>query len=175
MAYSKQIWENAPSTNSPLSADRLNHMEDGIYNAYNQIKDSYTESGTDAYSCNYINANIETKGTILWTNSSPTSNFAAQTITLNETLDNYDCYEIIHRQSTSNARFLTTGKIPVGHGTFMANPLALNQYRGTNENTSGNTITFTAGYLAQADGSFLENNSMVIPMYVIGYNTGLFS
>lgn len=34
MAYQKQIWENLPSQNTPLSADRLNHMEDGIYDAY---------------------------------------------------------------------------------------------------------------------------------------------
>ncbi|MDD3253838.1 MAG: hypothetical protein PHV18_14920 [Lachnospiraceae bacterium] len=30
VAYVKQIWANKPSTSSPLSADRLNHMEGGI-------------------------------------------------------------------------------------------------------------------------------------------------
>jgi hypothetical protein len=30
MAYSKQTWSNSPSTATPLSAARLNHMEDGI-------------------------------------------------------------------------------------------------------------------------------------------------
>lgn len=30
MTYEKQTWENYPSTASPLNADRLNHMEDGI-------------------------------------------------------------------------------------------------------------------------------------------------
>lgn len=34
MAYEKQIWENLPSTNTPISADRLNHMEEGIYEAW---------------------------------------------------------------------------------------------------------------------------------------------
>lgn len=34
MAYQKQIWENLPSVNTPLSADRLNHMEDGIADAW---------------------------------------------------------------------------------------------------------------------------------------------
>ena len=33
MAYIRQTWEDAPSTNTPITADRLNHMEDGIYNA----------------------------------------------------------------------------------------------------------------------------------------------
>lgn len=113
-------------------------------------------------------------GTILWTNPNPTSSFSAQSVNLIESLDNFDAYSIIHRQSTSNSRYISTGKIPVGHGTFMANPLATNQYRGTNENTSGSSITFTAGYRANADGTFTEDNTLVIPMYVIGYKTGLF-
>ena len=34
MAYTKQTWENLPSTNTPLTAERLNHMEDGIAEAW---------------------------------------------------------------------------------------------------------------------------------------------
>jgi len=30
MAYQKQRWTNSPSTDSPINAQRLNHMEDGI-------------------------------------------------------------------------------------------------------------------------------------------------
>lgn len=30
MAYIKQTWEDAPSTNTPITAARLNHMEEGI-------------------------------------------------------------------------------------------------------------------------------------------------
>ncbi len=136
-----------------------------------QVTDSYSASTTASYSCNYVNG---LNGTILWTNPNPTSSFSAQNVNLVESLDNYDCYEIIHKQSTTNSRFLTTGKIPVGHGTFMVNALSLNQYRGTSENTSGSSVKFTAGYQANADGSFTENNTLVIPMYVIGYKTGLF-
>ncbi|QBJ00853.1 hypothetical protein Henu3_gp6 [Mycobacterium phage Henu3 PeY-2017] len=39
MAYSKQSWENVPSTNTPLSADRLNHIEDGIEGAHEGLDD----------------------------------------------------------------------------------------------------------------------------------------
>jgi hypothetical protein len=35
MAYSKQTWADSPSTSSPLSAARLNHIEDGIEAAHN--------------------------------------------------------------------------------------------------------------------------------------------
>ena len=33
MAYSKQTWQNLPAKSTPISAQRLNHMEDGIYDA----------------------------------------------------------------------------------------------------------------------------------------------
>lgn len=33
MTYEKQFWEDAPSTASPISAERLNHMEEGISGA----------------------------------------------------------------------------------------------------------------------------------------------
>lgn len=34
MAYVKQTWENLPKQTTPISAERLTHMEDGIYDAY---------------------------------------------------------------------------------------------------------------------------------------------
>ena len=34
MAYYKQDWENRPSTNTPISAERLLHIEQGIYEAF---------------------------------------------------------------------------------------------------------------------------------------------
>ncbi|MCM6778013.1 SGNH/GDSL hydrolase family protein [Nocardia sp. CDC159] len=36
MAYSKQTWADSPATTSPLSAARLNHIEDGIFEAVPQ-------------------------------------------------------------------------------------------------------------------------------------------
>lgn len=30
MSYTKQVWQDLPSTNTPITANRLNHMEDGI-------------------------------------------------------------------------------------------------------------------------------------------------
>lgn len=61
MAYEKINWENKPSTKTPLSAENLNHMDDGIYQANknfeelpqwskNDEKPSYTaeEVGADS-------------------------------------------------------------------------------------------------------------------------------
>ena len=37
--YVKQAWKNKPNISSPLNADRLNHMEDGIENNSKKIKE----------------------------------------------------------------------------------------------------------------------------------------
>ena len=39
MAYTKQTWKNYPDTTTPLSAARLNHIEDGISNAASDVSD----------------------------------------------------------------------------------------------------------------------------------------
>lgn len=108
-------------------------------------------------------------GTILWENSSPTSSFAGQTINLDGDLDDYDCYEIIFRQSTSDSRIMTTGKIPVGYGTILQWNTASNFFRPTDTTVSGTSITFENGRMGNND-----DNSFTIPMYVIAYKTGLF-
>lgn len=40
--YVKQTWKNKPNVSSPLNADRLNHMEDGIENNSKKIKETVT-------------------------------------------------------------------------------------------------------------------------------------
>lgn len=40
--YVKQVWKNKPNVSSPLNADRLNHMEDGIENNSKKIKETVT-------------------------------------------------------------------------------------------------------------------------------------
>ena len=41
--YVKQAWKNKPNVSSPLNADRLNHMEDGIWNNSGKIKEIIAE------------------------------------------------------------------------------------------------------------------------------------
>lgn len=45
--YIKKIWKDAPSTDTPINAENLNHIETGIYNnstAINQLDDNLTAS-----------------------------------------------------------------------------------------------------------------------------------
>ena len=47
VSYIKKIWKDAPSTDTPINAENLNHMEDGIYNnanAVNQLGNNLTAS-----------------------------------------------------------------------------------------------------------------------------------
>lgn len=122
----------------------------------------------------YVDNNFTPKGKILWTNLNPTSNFASQTITLDESLDNYDMYEVLCLQSTTNPRVLSTGKIPVGHGAFITVVSGQPRFRPTGTTVSGDTISFENCQQLTAIGSSTIANEQLIPMYVIGYNTGLF-
>ena len=134
--------------------------DESINSVQNKVVKSYIDD-----TASEINSNFG--GKILWTNSSPTSSFASQTITLTESLSNYDCYEIMFRQRTTTSRMFNTGKVPVGYGTILST--YANNYRATGTTVSGTTITFES---ASASGT--ADNSYAIPVYVIGYNTNLF-
>lgn len=48
MTYTKQIWENFPSTTTPITAGRLQHIEDGIYDADALAASALALAGTKA-------------------------------------------------------------------------------------------------------------------------------
>lgn len=108
-----------------------------------------------------------TLGKKLWENQNPSASFSSQTITLSESLANYNCYEIVFKQSAQNERYFTTGKIPVGHGTILS--AYASNYRATGSTVSGNTISFE-----NASYGGTTNNEYVIPVFVIAYKSGVF-
>lgn len=115
---------------------------------------------------------VDEKAEILWTNSSPSSNFAGQTIN-NLNLSNYDSYRIIWATSTSGIIKQSTGLIPTGERTefftcFYNNGVSV-RYRQISAITSS-SISF-----ADATENGNTNNGACIPIYIIGYKTGLFS
>lgn len=144
--------------------------DESINSVQNKVIKSYVDDAkVDIQNAQTDISNLQ--GKIVWTNSSPTSSFGAQTITLSESLSGYDFYEILFMQSTADTRMMTTGKIPVGYGTILLWFATTNFYRPTDTTVSGNTITF----LDCKNGSNVIDNTRTIPMYVIAYNTGLFS
>lgn len=64
MAYVKQVWENTPSENTPMSAERLNYMETGIYNNSQSIE-TINSNLPDIYSTSEVKTNK------VWTDGKP--------------------------------------------------------------------------------------------------------
>lgn len=108
--------------------------------------------------------------TLLWENSSPTSNFAAQTINVNTSNYNHLVFEYKNR--------------PSGTESYQTSCILPNDTRGTlscygNVSSStvfytrmftktDTTITFTAGYSSQSSGT---DTDRVIPVKIYGIKT----
>lgn len=150
MAYTKTTWVNGET---PINEDNLNHIENGIKNNETLIN------------------NIT--GTILWTNPNPNNSFLPQEITLSS--GDYDCYEVIHKQSVDRARTFNTGKILKGNGIILSFQATLPHYRAVNY-VSDTTLQINdcVDVYYTNPASTIANNTQCIPLYIIGYKTGLF-
>jgi len=132
-------------------------------------------STTDAYSCDYSNKAFG--GTILWTNSSPTSSMSAgTTITLSS--DDYDMLEIFYKVAADVDGVLSY-KIFKGNNTRLTfGSIGVNAYgyNSMRELTYTSDTSYTAGtaYFQRTNTSNAStDNGRLIPIYVIGYKTGL--
>lgn len=108
-------------------------------------------------------------GTILWTNQSPNQAFTAQTIQLQA--NTCDMLLIIFRRVYSNSGTLLSIITRKGFGTMITNVAPDGELlrRG---------IDFSSGevYSVQqcTKGVSTQANDYLVPIYVIGYDTGLF-
>lgn len=158
----KIFFEDLPSTKTPLNADNLNQIQENVENAIEEISDS-------------IEKNVkENLVKILWSNSNPTNNFDAQTVSLNDDISNYDMYCVIFNQSTASTNQLTTGILPIGD-TFVN--MAINKNFRRSLSVSGNSLTFsdTKEFSTYGEVTQKTENAQLIPTYVIGFNFGLFN
>ena len=209
--YTPVGWKNKPSTDTPINADNLKHMDDAILDLYeggattndivisdteptdpdvklwidtgeiasasSEITDSYSTSAGLGYSCNYMNGVI---GKILWTNESPSSNIENGTqITLSS--DDYDMLEIYYKYTTGNSN-MWSKKILKGFSCYLdialpyytsANYTA-NEYRTFTRN-SDTQYTLSDAKITYSGSTNITRTDYIIPLYIIGYKTGLFS
>lgn len=133
-----------------------------------QIVDGYSESTTDGYSQNYINNAFG--GTILWTNPSPASAFASQTITLSS--GDYDVLEIFY-SLTYNPTQVKSIKVLKGKN------FVLDFYDGYSSKGAIRPVNYTNDTSLSVQNSFynstVNSSNYCIPLYIIGYKTGLFN
>ena len=118
------------------------------------------------------NEEIYSKPVLLWENGSPNSSFAAQAITLNDSLANYKYYEIMYRFSYTNDVWFNTGRIPSNKTTILTFPS--NQFRRRQIYAITNTqITFESAFTFTSYGQSLNDatvsNEFIIPVQVWGY------
>ena len=111
------------------------------------------------------------KGQILWTNSNPTNDFSTQAITLSS--NDYDMYEIIYYSSITQAVQMTTGKIKKGENLYLTQTYYDAQVRIRQREVIYNSDLSLNVQEAKNNGS--TQNTDLIPIYVIGYKTGLFN
>lgn len=119
------------------------------------------------------------KGKILWTNPNPNNSFSQQLITIS-TLPDYDEFEVfyydsISRKAVSSTKFLN-GKL--------VNMMAIFQW-GDHGNMGNRNIIWNTDTVLQFNDavtvivkdafSRTADNSLCIPLYIVGYKTGLFS
>ncbi len=144
-----------------------------------EIIDGYSTSTTNGYSANYINNNFETKGTLLWTNPDPDNSFSQRIVTI-PTLPDYDEFEIFYYDSTSRKAVSST-KFLNGKSVNMMAVFQWGDHGNMgNRNIIWNTDTklqFNDAVTVIVNDAFSRtaNNGWCIPLYIVGYKTGLFS
>lgn len=113
---------------------------------------------------------IEDFATVLWTNSSPLSEFAAQSITLSDSIANYKYYEIIYRHGTWTTKHSSTGKIPSNFDTELRYQSSY-LFKRPVANISGTSVEFNDAiyYATYGNSTETTSNAMVIPYQILGY------
>ena len=164
--YEKQLWKDYPDTTTPITSDRLNHMENGIYEAAKSgggdtipVGSEFDYDGTEVPE-GYQQVD-NPNGKILWTNPNPTAEISSD-IQITLSSDDYDYIKIFSRLSLTN-NYCFSMDVLKGYGTrlyFGSN------YRAIDRN---NNTSFTI-----KPSSDMQGNVM-IPQYIVGYKTGLFN
>lgn len=190
------------SGNTPITPERLEIMNQGIKKLYEEgaiSKDIYIGPEEDAPSeakiiidSNQMKTptNIEQtidnklspiRGTILWTNSDPTSAINVDT-QINLSSSDYDFLKIIFKRTTNQNVIYTYETL---RGSVIE--LFCNSTSGDNApwvrsrilqyvNDSTYTMKTSESYLQFCNSSSRSNEKTgCIPLYIVGYKTGLFS
>lgn len=154
MAYEKQTWVNGASGNTPLSADRLNHIEEGIF-------DTSLSSGQ-----------------LLWTNPNVNVEFNEQDVNLNGT--DFDMIEIFYYDYTGRKGMMSQ-KIKVGEKCTLTAVFEYGNggYVGSRHvsQTSNQTVHFGGAVsIIQTDRFGRQAvNDWCVPVFIVGYKTNLFN
>ncbi len=121
----------------------------------------------DTYLAKYLG---QPKMSVLWENSSPTSSFPAQTVTLSETITNFKLYTVIYKMATDNAMlFSNTSIVGYNQRTSFCGSNILN-YREI-AGIDDCSCTFGDNYEIKSYGNGgTVANQRCIPIMILGHN-----
>lgn len=160
-------FENKPSTVTPINATNLNLLQNNVDELCQTIQD-------DMALANNINStSIEgLKGQILWTNPNPTNDLSAGNIILSSA--DYDVLEFYYNNDLT-APTMNAIKVKKGFGAHMSYMSNGSLRWWARRITYVNDTTFSVPdcILINSEGGSIDN-AKCIPLYVVGYKTGLF-
>lgn len=117
------------------------------------------------------------KETVLWTNSSPTSNFAAETVTLSQSIVGFDYIQITYARLTSaqttdediGILIIPTSKFLISSGNSRARAAMSSVYNNTNNYRimrydTDTTVAFSGCHTSSGSGI----NNACIPLKISG-------
>ena len=145
------------------------------------INNLNSTSETDALSANQgkeLNNKItEAKGKLLWSNSNPNSSMAAWTeIHLNSS--DYDVLEWFYKSTASENELLSSrclkGFNPKLAQFYCGGSGSVTRDRNVTRNSDTNFAVAEGRYCATGTTARTTDNNLIIPIYVVGYKTGLF-
>lgn len=104
---------------------------------------------------------------LLWTNSSPTSVFAAQTISMN--LSKYKMFVIVAKRGLNYGTYIT-GIVLMNESSLISMADAQNTFRSFTADSSG--ITFNDCFKQPTYGAanWGTDNSLIVPINIYGIN-----
>lgn len=135
-----------------------------------EMSDRSTNSVQNNVVKSYVDTSIANiKPKILWTNPNPTTGISGQTITLASN----DCDMLLWIiKRTADADFLISATIINEYNVFMNTVTGGGLTARKGATYLGNNV-YEIGQTTLGDGT--QDNNYLVPLYVIGYNTGLFS
>ena len=127
-------------------------------------------STEDSYSCNYANQHFG--GILLWTNPNPTSSMAANT-EINLSSSDYNILEIYYKAEENKVQ---STRIIKGYDTRLSSCYYSSNIFGLYRNlTRVSDTKYQAGNCYYGGNGVTTDNSLCIPLYIVGYKTNLFN
>ena len=160
------------STKSDINTNATPEVNKVTAADMNEIKNVVNNNDDALTNTNVVLSNI--KGTVLWTNPNPTADFSEQYINLSSS--DYDVLEFYYRSDISGNRASST-RVLKGYGIefdMYSTSSATRTWRRRASFTNDTKYHFeNCGQLEQGQTTS-THNEYCVPLYVIGYKTGLF-